>query len=130
MKRIHHKALRSTLAAALVAPALLLGGAPASAVERPIVLAYAPTAAVRITERHVTTLKLKAFGIESATFADLKEAAEAGYAPAMRRLGEIYDNGTLGVRRDFLESVRWYHRARLAGERIQGPHTVGLGLTR
>ena len=46
------------------------------------------------------------------------QAAEAGYPPAQRRLGELYDHGTPAVPRDYQESLRWYELARNGGEDI------------
>lgn len=40
-------------------------------------------------------------------------AAQLGNGPAQARLGELYDNDLSGfVKRDLVESIRWYERAR------------------
>lgn len=49
------------------------------------------------------------------------DAAEQGYPPAQRRLGEIYDSGNAAVKRDYEESIRWYQKAREGGEVIPPP---------
>lgn len=42
-------------------------------------------------------------------------AARGGSCEAAARLGEIYDQGIGGVRRDFAESVKWNNAARVLG---------------
>jgi TPR repeat protein len=48
-------------------------------------------------------------------------SAEAGYAPAQRKLGQIYDSGNGAVRRDYQSSIRWYQRAREQGLDVGKP---------
>jgi TPR repeat protein len=71
--------------------------------------------------RHAAGLLMEHRGDDKGAFVAFLEAAEAGYPPAQRRLGEIYDSGNSAVQRDFPESIRWYEKARLAGEDIPSP---------
>ena len=48
-------------------------------------------------------------------------SAEAGYGPAQRRLGEIYDRGSPATARDYQQSLRWYEKARAQGVEIPKP---------
>ncbi len=57
-------------------------------------------------------------GDEKGAFKAFRAAGEAGYPPAQRRLGEIYDNGNAAVPRNYAESIRWYEKARAGGEQI------------
>ena len=54
-----------------------------------------------------------------------ERAANAGATPASgaaaKRLGEIYDAGGDGVPRDYETALRWYEKARAAGEVIARP---------
>jgi TPR repeat protein len=58
---------------------------------------------------------------EKGAFIAYLEAAEGGYPPAQRRLGEIYDSGNSAVERNYSESIRWYEKAREGGEIIPPP---------
>jgi TPR repeat protein len=58
---------------------------------------------------------------EKGAFLAYLEAAEDGYPPAQRRLGEIYDSGNSAVERNYSESIRWYEKAREGGEVIPPP---------
>ncbi len=79
-------------------------------------------------ERYHDGLRLQARGDERGAFLAFLESAEGGYPPAQRRLGEIYDTGSQAVERNYPESIRWYQRARDAGEAIppQKPRMQGL----
>ncbi|GAB4344453.1 MAG: hypothetical protein Kow006_00440 [Gammaproteobacteria bacterium] len=44
-----------------------------------------------------------------------RQAAQAGYAPAMNNLGAMYEEG-LGVARDLAQALSWYRRAAELGE--------------
>ena len=68
--------------------------------------------------RHVEGLSLAHRGDEKGAFIAFLDAAESGYPPAQRRLGEIYDSGNSAVKRDYEESIRWYQKAREGGEDI------------
>ncbi len=48
-------------------------------------------------------------------------AAEAGYGPAQKRLGNLY-GGEGEVERDYARAVYWQRRARESGESIDLPH--------
>ena len=66
--------------------------------------------------RHLEGLSLAHRGDEKGAFIAFLDAAENGYPPAQRRLGEIYDSGNSAVKRDYEESIRWYQKAREGGE--------------
>lgn len=76
-----------------------------------------------VLQRHLEALALQERGDERAAFCAFLEAGEAGYAPAQRRLAEIYSKGNSAVQRDFAASTRWYKMAREQGEAIPRPHT-------
>ena len=63
-------------------------------------------------------LALEHRGDENGAFIAYMNAAEQGYPPAQRKLGEIYDSGNSAVKRDYEESIRWYQKAREGGEDI------------
>jgi localization factor PodJL len=48
-------------------------------------------------------------------------AGEAGYGPAQRRLGEIYDKGNTATPRDYETALKWYQKAREQGVEIPKP---------
>jgi TPR repeat protein len=73
------------------------------------------------TRRHAAGLALENRGDDDGAFIAYLEAAENGYPPAQRKLGEIYDSGNSAVKRDFSESMRWYQKAREGGEDIPAP---------
>ena len=66
---------------------------------------------------------------EKGAFVAYLDAAEGGYPPAQRRLGEIYDSGNSAVKRDYEESIRWYQKAREGGEQIPPPKSPFPTLT-
>ena len=68
--------------------------------------------------RHAAGLALEHRGDHKSAFLAFTDAAEGGYPPAQRRLGEIYDLGNSAVKRDYEESIRWYQKAREGGEDI------------
>jgi len=58
--------------------------------------------------------KLEHSGQVRGAIADYRRSAAAGYGPAAKALGDIYDRGR-GVPRDFQESYEWYYRAQELG---------------
>ena len=78
--------------------------------------------------RYQDGVRLQAKGDERGAFMAFLESAEGGYAPAQRRMGEIYDSSRGAVVRDYPESIRWYQRAREGGEPVpqQKPRMQGL----
>ena len=72
-------------------------------------------------QRHAQGLVLDHRGDDHGAFIAFLAAAEGGYPPAQRKLGEIYDSGNSAVKRDFEESIRWYQKARAGGENIPSP---------
>lgn len=51
------------------------------------------------------------------------EAAEAGFGPAQKKLGDLYGTGSPGVRQDYETSLRWYRRAKEQGQEVPMPFT-------
>jgi len=45
-------------------------------------------------------------------------AANAGYGPAMKKLGDIYGKGNSAVPRDYAASIQWYNKAKQAGSDV------------
>lgn len=76
-------------------------------------------------QSHVHGLALEHRGDEKGAFVAFLDAAENGYPPAQRKLGEIYDSGNAAVKRDYEESIRWYQKAREGGEDIPPPASHG-----
>lgn len=68
------------------------------------------------SERHAQGLAMEHRGDQRGALVAFHEAAEQGYPPAQRKLGEIYDEGNSAVKRDYEESIRWYQKARENGE--------------
>jgi TPR repeat protein len=118
---------RHPLLAAVLGCALLLAamqGALAQYSHYPERLTVTREAAAK---RHGEGLALEKRGNDKAAYAAFRESADDGYAPSMRKLGEIYDAGNDAVERDFYESIRWYQRAREGGEQIPPPKPRPLG---
>lgn len=76
-------------------------------------------------QRHAQGLALEYRGRHREAFVAFLDAAEQGYPPAQRRLGEIYDEGNVAVKRNYEESIRWYQKAREGGEDIPSPPSYG-----
>ena len=53
------------------------------------------------------------------------QAARSGNCEAAKRLGEIYDGGIPGIRRDYAESLRWFNAARVLGCDVALPRNKG-----
>lgn len=77
---------------------------------------------------HAAGVALEKRGDEHGAFLAYLQAAEKGYSPAQRKLGEIYDTGNAAIERDYSESIRWYQKARENGEILpaQKPRMPGL----
>jgi TPR repeat protein len=84
-----------------------------------------PAHADSVVQRHVQGLALARRGDDKGAFAAFLDAAERGYPPAQRQLGEIYDSGNSAVERNYEESIRWNQRAREGGEQFP-PHKSPL----
>ena len=69
-------------------------------------------------KRHAAGLLLERSGDHAGAFEAFHDAADAGFPPAQRRLGEIFASGNSAVARDQNESLRWYQKARDAGEQV------------
>jgi TPR repeat protein len=101
---------RSFIASALAALALLA--------MVPLANAQLPPASDTAARRHAEGIALEKVGNDQGAFVAFLEAAEGGHPPALRKLGEIYDNGNAAVERDYSQSIIWYQRARDAGEPV------------
>lgn len=87
----------------------------------------AQTSALGLKEaalRYVDGLVEESRGDEKGAHTAFLQAAEGGYAPAQKKLGQIYDRGNSVVRRDYAESLRWYQRARDQGADVPEPFTA------
>ena len=71
--------------------------------------------------RYREGLALESKGDDKAALQAFLEAGESGYAPAQRKLGEIYDKGNSAVPRDYENALKWYQRAREQGIEIPRP---------
>ena len=87
-----------------------------------------PMSADAALQRHAEGLAMEHRGDEKGAFIAFLEAADDGYPPAQRRLGEIYDSGNSAVERDYEESIRWYQKAREGGEEIPPPKPLNFGV--
>jgi TPR repeat protein len=86
----------------------------------PTVQAQSPTR-TEAEQRFATGQALELRKDEKGAFVAYMDAAESGYPPAQRRLGEIFDSGNSVVKRNYEESIRWYQKAREGGEQIPPP---------
>lgn len=86
-----------------------------------------PVSADSAARRHAEGIAHERQGNDQGAFVAFLEAAEGGHPPAQRKLGEIYDNGSAAVERDYTQSIIWYQRARDGGEQIpqQKPRLPG-----
>jgi TPR repeat protein len=75
--------------------------------------------------RHAAGLALEHRGDDKGAFVAFLNAAENGYPPAQRKLGEIYDGGNRAVERNYQESIRWYEKARQGGEELPPQRSYG-----
>lgn len=71
--------------------------------------------------RYQEGLALERTQDEKGAFKAFLEAGEAGYGPAQRRLGQIYDTGNSAVKRDYQASILWYQKAREQGIEVGKP---------
>lgn len=108
------KTLPAFLALAFVATAF---GWQAAGAQSPAARTTGPVAA----QKYADARSLERRGDDLGAYVAFLASAQDGYAPAQRRLGEIYDQGNQAVDRDFYESVRWYQKAREGGEDIPAP---------
>jgi len=81
-------------------------------------IAYAQTPETQGSSvlRHAAGLDLERRGDDAGAFIAFHDAADAGYPPAQRKLGEIYDSGNTAVERDYQAAIHWYEKAREGGE--------------
>ena len=123
MEKRPHAAVRSSrhLLSASLSALALLASLPAWQAAYAQAPAGKPQSQQAGAQRHAEGLALDHRGDHMGAFLAFQEAAESGYPPAQRRLGEIYDSGNSAVKRDFEESIRWYQKAREGGEVIPSP---------
>jgi len=87
--------------------------------------AGSPVSVVTVVQRHVEGITLAHRGDDRGAFIAFLDAAEHGYPPSQRRLGEIYDSGNSAVERNYEESIRWYQKAREGGEELPPQKNYG-----
>ncbi|MBS0336074.1 MAG: sel1 repeat family protein [Proteobacteria bacterium] len=75
---------------------------------------HAQTAA----QRHADGVAMERRKDDAGAIIAFTEAAQNGYGPAQRKLGDIYGHGNAAVTRDYEESLRWYQLARDNGEDV------------
>ncbi len=85
------------------------------------VLPPVPPGQEAAARRYQEGLALERKQDEKGAFQAFLEAGEAGYGPAQRRLGQIYDTGNSAVRRDYQASIQWYQKARAQGIEVGKP---------
>jgi TPR repeat protein len=68
--------------------------------------------------RYATGLLLERLEDDEGAFDAFHDAADAGFAPAQRKLGDIFARGNGAVDRDPYLSLCWYRKARDAGEQV------------
>jgi len=71
--------------------------------------------------RYLEALDLDRSGKPLTAFRAYLEAAEGGYGPAQKRLGDLYGTGNEVVERDYETSLRWYSKAREQGIHVPKP---------
>lgn len=106
---------------------LARSAAPQVASVRPAAIAPSPAlppvrpgqeAAAR---RYQEGLALERKQDERGAFQAFLESGEAGYGPAQRKLGQLYDTGNSAVNRDYQASINWYQKAREQGIEVGKP---------
>jgi FimV-like protein len=80
-----------------------------------------PLGQEQAARRYEDGLGLERKGDDQGAFKAFLESGEAGYGPAQRKLGQIYDKGNSAVQRDYQASLRWYQKAREQGVEIEKP---------
>lgn len=108
---------RSLLFAALAAFALVAAIPPWNSAQAQSA-AVAPMSRDGAMRLHADGLAMERLHDDKGAFAAFLAAAEGGYPPSQRRLGEIYDHGNTAVPRDYEQSIRWYQMASDGGEDI------------
>lgn len=108
---------RSLLFAALAAFALVAAIPPwnSAHAQSAVVAPMTRDSAMRL---HADGLAMERRHDDKGAFEAFLAAAEGGYAPSQRRLGEIYDHGNAAVPRDYEQSIQWYQKASDGGEDI------------
>lgn len=94
---------------------------PESAAPRPSAPAVVPPGQEEAARRYQEGLQLERKRDERGAFQAFLASAEAGYGPAQRKLGQIYDKGNSAVKRDYQASIRWYQKAREQGIDVGKP---------
>jgi TPR repeat protein len=71
--------------------------------------------------RYQDGLAMERKGDHKGALAAFLAAGEAGYGPALRKLGQIYDKGTPAASRDYQTALMWYQKAREQGVEMAKP---------
>jgi TPR repeat protein len=125
MNPLHSVVAPLVIAAAFAAPRAAIGQeVHASAAQSAHPEVYGPSAASLYAEG----LELRSARDDRGAFEAFLAAAKRGHARAQQRLGEIYDKGNSVVQRDYVESIRWYQKARQQGEQIAVPLRRSFGV--
>lgn len=108
---------RSLLFAGLTAFALVAAMPPWSSAQAQsvVVASMSRDGAERL---HAEALAMERRHDYEGAFAAFLAAAESGFPPSQRRLGEIYDQGSPAVPRNYEQSIHWYQKASDGGEDI------------
>lgn len=116
---------KPAVAAPGAGPQLAVALAPKPLDQQGAGMAPAPAAAqdgvVQIYSSAVARIEAK----DNSGVADLRKAANLGYAPAQFYLGKLYDSGLAGLKKDVAEGRRWTERAAEGGDR-KAMHNIGL----
>jgi len=93
---------------------------PAAVAPRPA-LPPVPPGQEAAARRYQEGLALERKHDDHGAFRAFLESGEAGYGPAQRKLGQIYDTGNSAVKRDYQASISWYQKAREQGIDVGKP---------
>ena len=103
-------------------PAVAPSATPPVAAAKPSAVPPRPTpppaGQEEAAKRYQEGVALERKGDHQAALKAFLAAGEAGYGPAQRHLGEIYDKGSPATPRDYQLSLKWYQKAREQGVEI------------
>lgn len=102
-------------------PAAPVAAVKPTAIAKPPSEASVPLGQEQAARHYREGLALEQKGDDRGAFQAFLASGEAGYGPAQRRLGQIYDKGNSAVQRDYQTSLRWYQKAREQGVEIDKP---------
>ncbi|MEY4254882.1 MAG: hypothetical protein RLZZ141_109 [Pseudomonadota bacterium] len=78
-----------------------------------------------ISSRDYASLLKSLSSTDVSALPKLKRLADQGYAPAQNDLGKLYENGDLGLTKDFSAARLWTERAARSGV-VEAMHRIGL----